>query len=245
MCSSTPSVRNPRARSGRLIRTGRLSLHRTPQGVPAHLQMPGPAPKPSCRRAPTHRRPADRAAGEHRPRRDQLVLLRPAHLRAVLLTAAPDPLEPDDEHRHSETRRVRSTHPPPAMPDRQHAARRAARRLGAGLDRNHQLAVTSLHVQHMHTVAVEHGIGPGTPRGTRTTSIVVHVGVFFCGSAWSLSIVKTPTLTPRLRRAEPRNIDRGQINHAHRRRARNGRMVERQENLWYESPRISWVLGGY
>jgi hypothetical protein len=55
---------------------------------------------------------------------------------------------------------------------------RAPGNLRVGLDGDHQLAVTSLHFEHMHAVTVEHGIGPGTPARTRTTPIVVQVGAF-------------------------------------------------------------------
>ena len=64
------------------------------------------------------------------------------------------------------------------MTGRHHAAARTAGRLGLGLDRDHQLAVTMPRVQHVHAVAVEHRIGPGTPAHARTTPTVIHVGVF-------------------------------------------------------------------
>jgi hypothetical protein len=65
------------------------------------------------------------------------------------------------------------------VPDRHDTAGRAAGLIGVGLDRDHQLAVTTAHVQNVHPGRVEHRIGPGAPARTRTTPIVIHVGVFF------------------------------------------------------------------
>lgn len=61
-----------------------------------------------------------------------------------------------------------------------------------------QLAVTELHVQHMHAVAVEHRIGSPAP-AHRTTSIVVHVGVVNPSGCLVAPDPEDPDPTSRLR----------------------------------------------
>jgi hypothetical protein len=103
----------------------------------------------------------------------------------------------------------------PTVSDREHAATRTARRVGDGLDRDHQLVVTVPHVEHLHAIGVEQRIGPGTPARVRTTPTVIHVGVLNRQEAWPLPILKTPTPNSPLRHALP-------VNHAQIRRARQG-----------------------
>ncbi len=165
-------------------RTGSgFGLDRPPQRVPADPQMPRQRGDGRVVMGQRISRPDDRAATQHRPRADQLVFLRPRQLRAVGLAAAPDPLQPDDQHRQPEARRIGRLDAAPAVPDRHDTAGRAAAHVGVGLDGAHQLAVATLHIEYVHAIAVEHRIGPGTPARTRTTPIVVHVGVFF---SWQL-----------------------------------------------------------
>ncbi len=71
--------------------------------------------------------------------------------RAVVLGAAPDPLEPHEQHRQPEAWRVRRLDSPTTVPNRDDPAHATAGRLGVGLDRDHHLAVTRAHVDHVHT----------------------------------------------------------------------------------------------
>ncbi len=198
-------VHPKRAHPGQPIRStrarGRLDLHRPPQGVPVHPQMPGQRRDRGVVVGQRIGRPLDRPGGEHGPRRDQLMLLRPGPGRAVRLGAAPDPLQPDDQDRHAEARRVRREYSAPAMTDRDDATAPAAGHVGAGLDGDNQLAVTVPHVEHVHGLDVEHRISPSAPACTRTTPTVSHVGVFFDRLAWPLPILETPTLISLLRHA--------------------------------------------
>jgi len=187
-----------------------LGLDRMPQGVPVHPQMPGQRRDGGVIVGQRIGRPPDCPAGQHRPRRDQLVLLRPGLDRAGGLGAAPDPFQPDQQHRDAEARRVRGPHAAPAVPGGHHPTARAAGHIGVGLDRDHQLVVPSAHVEHMHPVAVEHRIGPDAPARVQTTPIVIHVGVFSGRPASSLPILKTPTPNPQppappRRRRHPRS----------------------------------------
>jgi hypothetical protein len=178
MCSSTPEGLHAGEPARAVGAPRRLSLDRAPHRVPADPQVPGQRGDGGVIVRERVDRPPDRSAGEHRARRDQFVFLGPGQLRAVGLGAAPDPLEPDDQHRQPEARRVGRGGAPPSVPDRDDTAARAAGRIGVGLDGDHQLAVTATDVEHVHAVAVEHRIGPGAPTSTQTTPIVVHVGVF-------------------------------------------------------------------
>ncbi len=68
-----------------------------------------------------------------------------------------------------------------------------------------RLLIKRSEMPHIRSAAPR--IGPGTPACAQTTPIVGHVGVFFSRAAWSLSIVKTPTSTPQLRRAQHTHQD--------------------------------------
>lgn len=59
-----------------------------------------------------------------------------------------------------------------------------------------QLAVTELHVQHMHAVAVEHRIGSPAPARTEPRLPWFMSGSSIRRVAWSLPILKTRTLLP-------------------------------------------------
>jgi hypothetical protein len=139
------------------------------------------------------------------PRRDQLVLLGPGRCRTRWLRAAPDPLEPDDQHWHLEARRVRRLDPPPAVANRHNnTAASAACRVAVGLERDQHLRCPRRTSITCMPLGVEHRIGAGTP-AWRAAPTVVHVGVFIRSDAWSLPILKTSTRFSRLRHAERRS----------------------------------------
>jgi hypothetical protein len=136
--------------------------------------------------------------------------LRPGPGRARRLRTPPDPLQAANPDRAAEAGGTGRGDPPPTV--RHHPAAGAAGPIDVGLDRHHQPLLVVDHVEHVHPSGVEHRISPAAPTHTRTTPIVIHVGVFFDRSAWSQSILKTPTHQPRLRHAQ-------QLTHAQIRRA--------------------------
>jgi hypothetical protein len=92
---------------------------------------------------------------------------------------------------------VRRANPSSPVPNSQDPALGTAGHLDVGLDRDHQLAVTTAHVEHVHPVGVEHRIGADTPGHARTTTTVRHVGVSLGRLLGRYRAWETPTLNPR------------------------------------------------
>src|SRR5215218_6407032 len=109
------------------------------------------------------------------------------------------------------------------MPNREHAARRAASLELTRLHCQHQpRPVVDLDIEDVHVGNIEDRIGSGAPARAKSTHRVRHRRVLRKAVAWSLLILKGPTSS-----LVDQHADRKpSLTHAQIRRARKGEVVE-------------------